>query len=92
MIAMTLDRLAELMESRFQQMDARFQQMDARFQQMDARFEQMDARFERMEVRTEAVEHGLIGLRTDMLERFHRVDTRIDRLSDDMRNRFRSIS
>ncbi len=62
MSAMTLDRLAELMEARFQQMDARF----------------------------ETVENGLAELRIDMLERFHRVDTRIDRLGEEMRQRFRS--
>ena len=71
MNAMTLDRLAELMETRFQQ---------------------IDGRFDRLEQRTEAVEHGLTRLRIDMLERFHRVDTRMERLSDEMRERFRSTS
>lgn len=78
MNAMTLDRLAELLE--------------ARFQQIDARFGQMDGRFDRLEQRTEAVEQGLTRLRIDMLERFHRVDTRIDRLSDELRERLRGIN
>lgn len=92
MNAMTLDRLAELLEARFQQMDARFEQIDGRFEQIDGRFEQVDGRLGRLERRTEALEHGLAELRIDMLERFHRVDTRIDRLADEMRERFRSIS
>jgi hypothetical protein len=72
---MTLDRLAELMEARFQQMDA----------QLNARFEQVGTRFL-------SVENGLAELRIDMLERFHRVDVRIDRLSEEMRQRFRENS
>ncbi len=59
---------------------------------MGARFQQMDGRFDRLEHRTEAVENGLIELRIEMLERFHRVDTRIDRLGEEMRKRFRGIN
>jgi hypothetical protein len=79
---MTLDRVAELMEARFQQLA---DLMEARFQQVDGRFEQVDARFI-------SIENGLAELRIDMLERFHRVDMRIDRLSEEMRQRFRGIS
>jgi hypothetical protein len=95
MSAMTLDRLAELMEARFQAAEAGLQSMRAEvngnFQQVNSRFQQVDARFERLEARTEAVENGLIDLRMDMLAGFRRLDTRIDRLGDEMRQRFREI-
>ena len=64
MSAMTLDRLAELMEARFQDIEK--------------------------SVATMATE--VAALRIDTLEGFHRVNTRIDRLGDEMRQRFRNIS
>jgi hypothetical protein len=43
MNAMTLERLAELIEARFQQMDARFEQVHGRFEQIDGRFDRLCA-------------------------------------------------
>ena len=79
-----LDRL----EVRIAQLETRMGSLETRMSQMDTRMSQLDTRMNQLEAR-----HGDIEARLSAIEReLTHINTRLDTLSDDMRQRFRVLT